>query len=215
MNITIEKIEPIERAFERLKNAPLEATNGKNILIYQNATMRLTDFLPEELNLTSLYVLCNQLDFMRKLRKHITDLYMIDILQLSSVLHLKKEDGQIIGMVPPFVEIYEEKVQIIPFPEDRTPSSVSLIQIPILKDGIHRAWIAKEENILLRCILVRGALPEHMPYAYPNTWSDVRVFETKPESKKFYRRQNPYTFMRPLKVLRQTSNIPPPPEWGR
>lgn len=215
MNIAIEKIEPIEKAFERLKNAALEAANGENILIYQNATMRLTDFFPEELNLTSLYILHDQLDFMKKLRKHILDLYTIDILQLSSILHLKKENGEIVGMAPPFVEIYSERVRIISLSKDQLPPNTSPIQIPILKDGIHRAWIAREENILLRCILVHGALQEYMPYAYPNPWSDVQIFEEKPELKKFYRRQNPYTFMRPLKALRQTSDVPPPPEWGR
>lgn len=215
MNITVEKIEPIEKAFERLKNSPLEATSGENILIYQNATMRLLDFLPEELNLTSLYVLRDQLDFMRKLRRHILDLYMIDILQLSSILHLKKENGEIVGMAPPFVEIYKEIIHIISLPEDRPPPNTSLIQVPILKDGIHRAWIAREENTQLRCILLHGALQEYMPYAYPNSWSEVEIFEKKPEQKKFYRRQNSYTFMRPLKALRQTSDVPPPPEWGR
>lgn len=215
MNITIEKIEPIKKAFERLKNAPLEAADGENILIYKNAKIRLADFASEELNLTSLYVLRNQLDFMKKLRKHLMDLYMIDILQLSSILHLKKENGEIVGMAPPFVEIYNEKIHIIPLSEDRYPPNVSLIQVPILKDGIHRAWIAREENVLLRCILLHGAFQECMPYAYPNSWSEVKTVEEKPELKKFYRRQNPYTFMRPLKALRQTGELPPPPEWGR
>ncbi|MEK7560141.1 MAG: hypothetical protein AAB522_02485 [Patescibacteria group bacterium] len=215
MNITIEKVEPIEKAFERLKNAALEVTNGENILIYQNATMRVSDFFPKELNLTSLYVLKNQLDFIKRLRDYLQNRYQIDILNLSSILHLKTEDGKIIGMAPPVVEIYQETVQIIPLPQDKNPPEKSLVQVAILKDGVHRGFVANEKNELMRCIVIHGALSEHMPYAYPNEWSKVKIFEAKPEQKKFYRRQNPYTFMRPLKALRQTSDTPPPPEWGR
>jgi len=213
--ITLERIESIEKAFARLKAASLEAANGEEIFIYRNATMRLAEFLPEEINPTSLYVLRDQLELLRKIRKQLIDRYRIDILQLSSTIHLKTEDGRLLGMAPPLVEIYEESVQIISQQGDRSPPPMLLLQVPILKDGIHRAWIAREEKSAIRCIVVHGALKTYLPYAYPNAWAQVQVYDIKPENKKFYRRQNLYSYMRPLRVLRQTGDTPPLPEWGR
>jgi|SRR3989338_3261483 len=213
--LTLEKIEPIEDAFARLRKAPLDAAGGQSILIYQNASMRICDFMPEELNPTSLYVLENHLDSLRHLREELLKRYQIDILRFSSILHVRTPDGVLIGIAPPFVEVYEETVQLIPREGDRVPPPRSVIKVPVLKDGIHRAWIAREENIPLCCVVVSGATGDYLPYAYPNSWSEVKLYAEKPEEKKFYRRQNPYTYLRPIKALRQVGDKPPDNEWGR
>lgn len=215
MPVKIEKVEPIETAFARLRKAPLEATEslGK-ILIYENATMRICDFIPDELNPTSLYVLKAHLDSLKQLRKELLEQYQLDIFKQTDILHLRTENGQVIGLAPPFVEFYEETVRIISLPGDRIPPILE-IQIPVIKDGIHRIWLAKQENASINCIAVSGALTRHRPYAYPNSWSEIRVYDSKPELKKYYRRQKEYSNLRPLKVLRQTGDEPPPPEWGR
>lgn len=214
MDVTIEQSEPIENAFDRLRGAPLEVTNGEQIFVYREATMRLTNFLPEELNPTSFYVLKNHLDMINGLRECLLEKYQVDILQLSSILHIRTEDGRLIGMAPPVVEIYEETVQIIHKDGDNIPPNLSL-KIPILKDGIHRAWIARESNVTISCIVIHNSLKNYLPYAYPNTWSQVDIYESKPEVKKLYRRKNPYTYMRPLRVLRQVGNTPSLVEWAR
>ena len=117
-------------------------------------------------------------------------------------------------MAPPFVEFYEETVQIMPLPSDRNPPILK-IKIPVIKEGIHRIWLAREEGTPIRCITVSEALPEHPPYAYPNSWSEIKVYDSKPDLKKYYRRQKEYSNLRPLKVLRQTGDKPPEPEYGR
>lgn len=214
-DLTIEKIEPIEEAFARLRKAPLDAADGRVIFIYEHASIRICDFMPEELNPTSLYVLEDHLNSLRYLREQLLQKYRIDILRCSSVLHVRTPDGVLVGIAPPFVEVYEEVVQVIPKTGDRIPPPQSVIKIPVLKDGIHRAWIAREENVSLRCILVSGAAGDYLPYAYPNSWPEVKLYTDKPKEKKFYRRQDPYTFLRPIKVLRQTGDKPPDNEWGR
>lgn len=215
MNITLEHIEPIEKAFERLRNAPLEAAEKEQIFIYKDAAIRLCDFDPAELNLISLYVIKERVEFQIELRDFLLSRYQVDTFALSAILHLKTEEGTI-AMAPPFVEFYKEKVSILPHSKkDRTPPEYSNISIPILKDGIHRAYAALEKNSLLRCITVHGALTEYPPYAYPNEWFQVEECDAVPENKKFYRRKNPYTFMRPLKALRQIGNEPIAPEWNR
>jgi len=215
MTTVLERIEPIGEALARLRAAPLEVTGNEIIPIYRHATLRTGDFFPDELNPTALYVLARQIEYLQNMRRELLARYQIDILRLSSILHLRDErDGRLYGMAPPFVEIYEERVQIQPLPGDREPSPLSL-KIPILKDGIHRAWIAREERVMLGCIVAHGALPDHLPYAYPNEWSQVRVVDGRPEQKKIYRRQVPYSYLRPLKALRQTGDEAVPSEWGR
>src|SRR2546422_295788 len=66
--------------------------------------MRLSDFYPTELNLTSLYVLRDRLEGLRTLRAELLQRYAIDVLQLSSVLHLRKSNGELDAIAPPFVE---------------------------------------------------------------------------------------------------------------
>jgi hypothetical protein len=214
--IAIEKIEPIEDAFVRLRAAPLDAAGDEQVFIYKDAGMRLADLAPEEANPSSLYVLKPQLALLRDMRKELLDRYGIDILHLSSVLHLKTADGQVLGMAPPFVEVYEETVNIVPRPGDQHPPNALSIRIPIFKDGMHRAWIAREEGETVRCIVVSGALKTHLPYAYPNAWSQVKEYNSKEEreTKKFFRRQEPYTFLRPLRALRQTGEALPAPEYN-
>ncbi|MBI2463076.1 MAG: hypothetical protein HYV65_02470 [Candidatus Spechtbacteria bacterium] len=212
---TIEKIELLENALSRFRQAPMEESGEEKILAYRDAEMRLADFMPNELNLTSLYLLEDHIESLKRLRAEFLDRYQIDILRLSSVLHIKTDDGLLVGMAPPFVEIYEETVRIVSRPGDRRPPATVLLQIPVLIDGIHRAWIAREEGLSLRCIVVSGALKAYPPYAYPNDWSQVRVYSTKPETKKFYRREDAHSYMAPLTVLRQTGDAPPPREWGR
>lgn len=214
-DLVLEKIEPIEEAFVRLRNALLDAADGQNILIYKDAEMRLIDFYPEELNLSSLYVLDDHLKSLDNLRKRLMSRYQIDIFKQSDILHLRTPNGELVGMAPPFVEIYEEKVQIIPKDGDRLPPGESFIKIPLLKDGIHRAWLARNAGVRLRCVLVSGALVEYLPYAYPNRWDEVRVFDKKPEASKYKRRKNHHTFLRPIRALRQTGTTLPPVEWGR
>lgn len=211
----LERIEPIKHAFARLQKAPLEAAGNEHIVVYENATLRLADFRPQELNVTSLYILKPHLASLRKLRAWLLNQYQIDIFQQSDILHMRLTDGTVTVLAPPFVEIYEETVSIVPRPGDRLPPLTATLQIPILKDGIHRAYLAQEENALLRCIVAHGALKDHPPYAYPNEWTHVKIYDTKPEEKKFYRRQDPYTRMRPLRALCQSSEHQPQTEYGR
>lgn len=204
---------PVDDAFERLRNAPLEAAGDEEIFLYRYARMRIADIVPDEVNPTSLYVMRDLLETQRALREHLLAEYEIDTLRLTKVLHLETKNGPL-GMAPPVVEIYEENVRILPRPGERTPPDLR-IRIPILKDGIHRGFLARELGVTLSCVLIHGASDSVRPYAYPNHWSDVRIYDAKPEVKKYYRREVPYSFMRPLKVLRQIGDGPVQAQWNR
>lgn len=113
------------------------------------------------------------------------------------------------------VEIYEDTVRFIPGIGDRLPPQQTLLKVLILKDGIHRTALARELGETIRVVIISGADRRVLPYAYPNQWSQVRIYDEKPKFKKFYRRPDPYTLMRPLKVLRQVGEAPPPSQWNR
>lgn len=214
MNVTLERIIPIAEAFERLRKAPLDAAGDEKILVYEHADMRLADFYPDDLNPTSLYVLRKNLEVQRCLRQIVLERYGIDTLDLTAVLCLKTSEG-IIGLAPPVAEIYEERVQILPKEGDREPLPTQNLRVLMLKDGMHRAWLAREEGRHIRCVLIRGARHDCAPYIYPNEWSQVCLVDAVPPLKKYYRRQNIYSFMRPLRALRQVDDTSVPVQWGR
>ena len=147
------------------------------------------------------------------LREYLLNEYSIDTLSLSEVLHLRTESG-LIGMIPPYVEISEEVVTLLPMDGDRLPPEKQMLRVPLLIDGLHRAYLARELGIPITCLVVRNT-PKKYPYAaYPCSWNQVVLGDVVPKVKKFYRRQDPYTFMRPLDVLRQLPKTDAP-EYGR
>src|SRR3989344_4930505 len=100
MKIAIHRIELIEDAFLRLKEAPLDASGDERIPIYRNASVRLADFYPEELNPTSCYVLRKGLEVQRELRGIFLEKHRIDTFWQSAVLHYETEEGQF-DLAPP------------------------------------------------------------------------------------------------------------------
>lgn len=215
MRITLERVEPFEKVFARLREAPMEKAGDEKILIYRDANIRSAKFYAAELNPTSLYVLDYKLEFQRNLRIHLLDRYQIDTFDPPGILHLRNEEGKLEAMFPPFVEVYGEHLRILHKKGDNVPPKEQNLLISILKDGIHRVYNVHKKNESFLCILVSGALPEPRPYIYPNAWDEIQICDKIPAVKKYYRRQDPYTFLRPLTALRQTGEELVPPQWGR
>lgn len=208
MNVEIVEEFSLSDGFRNMKNAPLENAGKKEILFYKDASFRLGEFYAEELNPTSLYALREKIEFQRELRERLMSRYDIDTLALDRVLHLKVDEKKE-AMMPPYVEISEEKLRLSPREciSDRersyhAPPKVQILNIPPLIDGIHRVLLARELNLPVRCIVVRGINRRYLHCAYPNTWSEVARVGKVPEQKKFYRRREKYSFMRPLDVMR-------------
>jgi len=203
MKIEVVGTFPIEQAFAKAREACLENAGDQEIYFYKDAEMRLVDFYPEELNPVSMYLLNQNLEFQRKFREHLMSGYGIDTLCLSEVVHLKTPDG-IVGLVPPYVEVSQEKVSLYGR-EGYTPppDKPAYLNIPLIIDGLHRAKLASELNTKLRCIVVSSPMTIDYPYAsYPVPWSKVSLYDEVPPVKKHYRREDKYTFMRPLTAFR-------------
>lgn len=173
-DIILERVEPIEKAFARLRKAPMDNTGNKKILVYEHADLSLRDVDLDFVSPTSLYVRESNLTFQRELREYLMERYGIDTLCLPGVLHLRGPDA-IVGMAPPVVEIYQDTVFVSPQEGDREYAEPISMDFAILLDGIHRAILAREVGIgLLRCVVIKDVLPICLPYAHPNSWADVR-----------------------------------------
>lgn len=213
MRVVLERRIPIQTAIVSLKHARLENTGEQKVYFYKHTEIRLASMHPEELNPVALYLLRKNFQVQRALREHLLNEYGIDTLSLSEVLHLRTESG-LIGMIPPYVEISEEVVSFLPREGDRLPPEKQTLCAPLLIDGLHRAYLARELGVSVGCLVVRNT-PKEYPYAaYPCSWNQVILGDEVPKVKKFYRRQDPYTFMRPLDVLRQLPKTDTP-EYGR
>jgi len=214
MKVVIEQKESIECALARLRNSVLLYTGAKKNYYFRSATMRLADFLPQEINPSAFYVLRKNLEFQRELR-HELRAFGINTLHLDEVIHYRVDGGELWGMAPPVVEIHEEFISI----PSRRQNDVSELRVraALLEDGEHRIWNALEDNTTVRCILISNTDSVKYPFpAYPVSWADVKVYDVVPPLKRYYRNpQNQYVFARPLHVLRQVGDIPPPPEIGR
>ncbi|MBI2122288.1 MAG: hypothetical protein HYT98_04170 [Candidatus Sungbacteria bacterium] len=121
MRIILERVEPFEKAFARLRESPLEQAGDEKILIYRDANIRLAKFYAAELNPTALYVLDHKLEFQREMRRYLLDRYQIDTFNPPGILHLRNEEGKLEAMFPPFVEFYPEQLRILPKKGDNTP----------------------------------------------------------------------------------------------
>ncbi|OGY60344.1 MAG: hypothetical protein A3B23_01405 [Candidatus Colwellbacteria bacterium RIFCSPLOWO2_01_FULL_48_10] len=198
----------MEELCVRLPTGLLESPlQGEEICVFQDARIEVRDVWPDELNPSTLYLLAGSLARQREIRRTLLDSHGIDTLCLEECLELEDENGKRFLMTPPFVELVEELVLYA----KRTgslhyPGRKVRLQIPILHDGGHRAWMAMQDepNKKMRVIYIaRSASWEYPTYAYPNGWDEVRVYERIEDVllKKLYRRDPPYSYLRPFRIL--------------
>lgn len=218
MDVIIEQIETFGEALERLRSTPLSGAGEGIIYYYRNARLRIADMHPREVNPATKYLVRGRLEFQRELRGAILRRYpAIDTLKLPGVIHYRIDGGKLHKMAPPVVESHSELVDIIPRPGHVPLPKPLWLTISIFEDGMHRAWIANEINVELRCVLVFDAPSKEWPYyAYPNPWEMIQIYEEIPpeDLKKFHRRTGPerHAYAQPFYVLRDQSL---PPELGR
>jgi len=184
MNVKIKKIEDFEIGFKRLKNAQLELAESEIVYDYKKASIGLSNLDINEVAPTSFYALRNKLMFQDVLRNKLIVDYKIDLFNLPGILYLEI-DNKIVGLAPPFVEVYKEENGEI---------------VRALQDGVHRFLLARKFGLVQKCIVIDNSKTncKYLPYAYPNSWEEVCLGDYVPTIKKRYRRQVPNSFMRPL-----------------
>lgn len=128
------------------------------VKIYQNALIDLVEFDPIEAFPLANYVLVSHLLKLTDIRRYLLDLGNIDIFRLESII--ESED---ITISPPIIELS------------------AIDNVPVIVDGIHRFWLARHFTQKIKAIYVQGVDASYPVISYPLNWSEVRVYEQKPE----------------------------------
>jgi hypothetical protein len=201
MRVEVVAEKPLDELILNVKDIPL--LQAANTLPYENATVRLREMGTDEVAPTSRYVLAGNLAMQRTLRATLREVYGIDPIALDRgyTLRVAGSDGNPIewGLVPPIVEDSIETFRFVNERGDREYDHHLRIHVPLLIDGLHRAFTARKEGLDLNVLYITGtSLPF---YAIPHQWEDVHIHERVPEHKKDYRVSEPYALYRDFGVL--------------
>jgi hypothetical protein len=187
LDIKILKIEEFKNGFERLRNAKLELTGTQDIFDYRKSKIYISKTNPLTIKPCTFYALNKNIEFQKTLRDSLFKQHKIELFDLPGIMYLEISNKKI-GLVPPFVEIYNEENNKI---------------VKSLQDGIHRYLLAIEQGIQPQTIYIDNSncKIKYLPYAYPNSWHKVKIGDSVPSVKKKYRYSEPYSYMRPLSSI--------------
>jgi len=189
-----------------VRAVPLKGLNpdGSQRLVYTDARISLKRFYTEEINPTTFYLLKRGIKLQRELRTTLLDKYEIDTLNLDAAYEIENEKGEIWGLTPPIIELTPRKVKYVPRKGEIPYEDEVVVQVPIINDGAHRVWLARENHETFVGLFISGADPNFPFYAHPNEWSMVKILDEVPKDKrdkKFYSMENCYDLYRDFEVL--------------
>jgi len=170
---------------------------------YREATIKLLDVPPSDLNLTTLYALKANIETQRHLRTSLLE-FGYDSLNLGGLLRYEWDDGKEYSLMPPVVEVVERYCKILPRPWEISYETAFPIKFPVLLDGFHRAYLARELWLPLQVLFIDHIDPTCPSYAHPNSWEEVKLCDsvpTDPKDKKHYISENPKTYYKNFWVL--------------
>lgn len=195
--VTIVREVPFSELEQMLRRVPLVSHKGR--FPYKDARIDIRDVWHGEVNPIAFYITQNQLDFQRALHDELKR-EGHDTLQLKVGLELMNQKGERWLLTPPVTEtdhdvvIFRNALGDINYSERPTR-----VKLPILVDGLHRFWIAREQQKPVMSFSISG-VAEDMPVgALPNAWEEIKVYTDIPKTtqeKKLYRTQEAYTFYR-------------------
>ncbi len=170
---TVESTISWENLERHVRETPLlMPRDGELIYPYADAEIRLAEISCDDVQPTTFYVVRRNLGELATVWCDLAMQGYEDPLQLSRGYLLRKEDGKLVGLTPPIVE---------DTPEDGT----------YLLDGAHRVSLGRSfGRRSFAAVYISGLRADCPSYAFPNSWSAVRIVDdvpTDPAQKKHYR----------------------------
>lgn len=182
----IEREIPFSELEDRLREVTL--LGQPDIHPYEDADIYLERFTWDEVLPTSKYVLTRQLVVQQAISASLGAQRYHQLELEGGLIIVGGEKGRQ-GLVPPIVERFVERGR---------PDSVT----PYILDGSHRAFRGRMEegrDSFLGLYIRSGIRADCPPYAFPNTWGEVREVTELPENRadwKNFRGRHPYVFYR-------------------
>jgi hypothetical protein len=164
-----------EILLDRIRRVHLKGRPGLDL--YRNARISLWEGAgTDEIVFAQYYVLEKDLAEIADCRRALLE-YGVDIFRLKGFVrvHSRREEDnqlQVFDVLPPVVEI-----------------SAADGGIPLLNDGMHRLYLAREAGSPINVVKVEGADPAYPYYALPNEggWGSLMRCTEVPDVKKNYR----------------------------
>ncbi|MCE1247400.1 MAG: hypothetical protein LWY06_12205 [Firmicutes bacterium] len=164
-----------ETLFQNLRQMHLKGR--PELTIYRDANISLKENAdPSEINFAQYYVLEKDLNEISLTRKCLLE-YGVDIFKLKGFVRVYFKDSEtgelgVFDTLPPIVEI-----------------SAADGGMPLLNDGMHRVYLAREAGSAINVVVVENADPAYPYYALPNHegWNNLTRCTEVPDIKKNYR----------------------------
>lgn len=148
---------------------------------YETAEIRFASVPPDLLFPAALYVARPNLERQRKLREAFLR-QGADTLDLHGGVEFQT-GNEVWTVIPPVVEFQSEKAEFHPRRPGDPDCPPAEVEIPLINDGLHRVWLARELGLNIRVVLIRGVPPAHPYYAYPASWPRVKLLDDVPTDK--------------------------------
>lgn len=201
MKIEVLKEIPFGELERNIRSVPL--LKSPDVFVYADANISLREFHVDEINPTSFYVIKDNLQRQKDLREVLLK-KGIDSLHLDKAYEIKNSLGEMWTLMPPVIEVAERKISYVPQEDEIKYSDEIKLKIPVINDGMHRVFLAREEGESFNGVYVSGVMKEFPFYAHPNGWDMVKMVDEVPatkKEKKFYSRNDCYGLYRDFGVL--------------
>lgn len=175
MKIELRERLALDDVFALIRDVRLRRQSA--VRVYRDAVLMVRPIHPHEANPAQLYVLQNKLEFQRALRTELLQQVGEDPLDLACGLRLRVNDGALRLLLPPIIESTTRRVT---YRHGSDMSQVESICIPVVHDGMHRLFLAKEIDSTVRVIWISRVPEEHPFYAHPVSWDRVGRVRQKP-----------------------------------
>ena len=204
MDIKLKKEIDLDELKALVRTVPLMGLDkdGNKIFPYKNAKIELRTVDPNELNPSTFYLLKGNVDFQREMRASLLAKEGVDSLKLDGGLEILNGNENW-RLIPPIVELTEEKVFFANDRGDVTYPAFTIVKIPTIVDGANRCALARGIGSTINVLYISGVSYDHPFYALPNEWEKVQIHEEVPLMglKKYYRRKDSYVLYRDFSVL--------------
>jgi len=171
--ISVKEVLPFEELERRLR---ISTVAQGTMLPYSEASIELREYQPEQLNLTTNYLLRERLLFQERFREHLMSRFDIDPFHLEGIVILDTPEGEV-SLAPPIVEH-----MYLPFASpQQLERGCTRLSLDVLLDGAHRCYLARRNGETIHCVQMSDVDELYQVPIIPNGWNEVMLVDQLPD----------------------------------